>query len=90
MIPYPQTFLVLGTFIVVTFTIHIFVRRVFVASATIGLACGLIFTLVSLVQDHHLSAVPFLMGGFYGFVFALFVGAFFYLGRRFLEWIRRA
>jgi hypothetical protein len=79
MIPYPQTFLVLGTIIVVTFTIHIFDRRVFVASATIGLACGLIFTLVSLVQDHHLSAVPFLMGGLYGFIFALFVGRFFTL-----------
>jgi hypothetical protein len=84
MIPYPQIFLVLGTLIVVALAVHLFVRRVFVASAIIGLACGLIFTVMAFVQDHHLSPVPFLFGGLYGLISGLFVGLFFYLYRRFL------
>jgi hypothetical protein len=85
MIPYPQIFLVLATLIVVSLAVHVFVRRVFLASISIGVLCGLVFTVMGLIQDHRLSFVPFFAGGLYGLAFGLFVGLFFYLGRKFTK-----
>ena len=84
MIPYPQIFLVLATIIGVTFAAHIFVRRVFLASAIAAGVSGTVFVIAAFIQDGHLYAVPFFMGGLYAFVFAMFIGLFFYLGRKYL------
>jgi hypothetical protein len=85
MIPYPQIFLVLATIIVVSIVAHIFVRRIFLASAIAGIISGTIFVIAAFIQDGHLYAVPFLLGGLYAFVFALFVGVFFYFGLKYLR-----
>ena len=79
MIPFPQIFLVLATLIVVSLAVHICVRRVFLASISIGVLCGLVFTVMGLIQDHRLGFVPFFAGGLYGLAFGLFVGLFFIL-----------
>ena len=84
MIPYPKIFLVLAIIIGVTFAAHIFIRRVFRASLIAAVTSGVVITVVAYFQEGDVNAVPFMMGGLYTFIFALIVGLFFYLGRKYL------
>ena len=80
----PNIFLALIVFGVIGITPHFFIRRVFVASAVAGGIGGAFFLIAAYFQDARLSVVPFILGGLYVFIFALFIGLFFYLYRKFL------
>jgi len=84
MINIPQPVLVLATIGVVTVSAHIFIRRVLLASVIAGIVSGTAFLIEAFIQNGPLYAVPFFMGGLYAFVFALFIGLFFRLGRKYL------
>ena len=76
--------MVLAVIVGVSFAAHIFIRRVFLASLIAAVTSGVVITVVAYFQEGSTNAVPFLMGGLYTFIFALIVGSFFYLGRKFL------
>lgn len=82
---YPNSIRVIEVLVVVTLIVHILIPRVFRASVVVAGLCGVIFTILGFVQEHEVSWVPFVFGGLYGFIFALFVGVFFYAGRKLLS-----
>jgi uncharacterized membrane protein (UPF0136 family) len=78
----PQIFFVLIAAASIGVVAHVFIRRVVPASVAAGVASGSVFVIAGYVQDHQISAVPFIFGGLFAFVFALFIGLFFYLARK--------
>ncbi|MEI9863688.1 MAG: hypothetical protein WDN00_03845 [Limisphaerales bacterium] len=80
---FPKIIFVVAVLVGVTLFIHAAIPHVIRASLVVAGLCGIIFTIMCLVQEHTFSLVPFFIGGLYGFIFALFIGFFFYLGRKF-------